>query len=112
MWEIQRCAYCDLSYDAIGKLETFAEDMRFIARSSKLDPGLFSEGDLGLALHSSKTATSKNDKRKKTLKYFSLLSPAQRMGLFRLYEFDFRLFGYSPRPYLMRSHWEKSEILQ
>ena len=91
--QYSRCLYCDIPYDVIGKMETFADDVRYIVTKQNLTH-LIPERITGLKSHASSGQESK------TLKYFRQLSRQQIKGLYRLYSPDFELFDYDASEYL------------
>merc|ERR1712133_306733 len=52
-----RCLYCDISYDVIGRIETFDEDFKYILTRKKLTD-LFNRS--GLHIHKSQHDESKS----------------------------------------------------
>lgn len=75
------CHPCFIDYDLIGKYETLIEDSDFVLNYFKLNfsfPGLPKP---------SKTASS-------LVKYFSTLDKDVIYKLYKIYEMDFKLFGY------------------
>ncbi|XP_045597699.2 carbohydrate sulfotransferase 11 [Procambarus clarkii] len=90
----KHCAPCIMKYNAIGREDTQTEDMRFILEDSglarKIDPKVLEEnanrgrGDTSLLLH----------------RYYSTLDLDTLEALYRKYEVDFLLFGYSVEPLL------------
>ncbi len=82
-----------MAYDAIGKVETFDEDFRFIVHSAGLKEEL-PEAAIEVKMNS----VPHTDNRGKD--YFESLDYGRKMQLFRLYEFDFQLFGYTVEGYL------------
>lgn len=75
------CHPCYLNYDLIGKYETLTEDSDFVLNYFKLNfsfPGLPKP---------SRTASS-------LVKYFSTLDKDVIYKLYKIYELDFKLFGY------------------
>jgi len=86
------CKICDVSFDFVGKLETFESDVH--------DLGLFLDG-----ISFDDVLARKNGVRKTTdnlaQKYFSQISKELILQLYRAYEGDFRAGGYPyPDDYL------------
>ena len=83
------CHVCEMEYDIIGKMETIADDMEFIAERS------------GLAATNISLPWSnrRNSGDKVSLNYFRGLPVNQLMGLYRIYKLDFEMFGYKVEPY-------------
>ena len=65
--------YCDVTYDVIGRMETFVDFLKYIMIKNKLEH---------------------------TLKYFSKLRKSQIRSLYKMYRMDFELFGYNAEEYL------------
>jgi len=81
-----------VTYDVIGKMETFDEDSAYISEHTALE--LESEEKAIL------NATPEHDERRRTLKYFNTLTQDLKMRLFELYKVDFEMFGYSAEEFL------------
>ena len=89
---VARCAFCSLSYDMIGKTETFREDVLNVFRLA------------GVTIPAGAADLRKNynnpPEANKTRQYFSQLSPETRLRLYQLYRADYDMFGYSASEYL------------
>ena len=86
------CHVCEMEYDIIGKMETIADDMEFIAERSGL-----------AATNISLPWTNRrNSGDKVSLDYFRHLTVDQVMGLYRIYKLDFEMFGYRVGPYFQQ----------
>eukprot|EP00092_Neocalanus_flemingeri_P001473 GFUD01001571.1.p1 GENE.GFUD01001571.1~~GFUD01001571.1.p1 ORF type:complete len:397 (+),score=102.82 GFUD01001571.1:352-1542(+) len=85
------CHVCEMEYDIIGKMETIAEDMDFIAE----------ESGLAAANISLPWANRKSSGDKVSLDYFQGLSLAQVKGLYAIYRPDFEMFGYQAEAYFL-----------
>ena len=108
------CDYCDIRYDIIGRVENLEKDLEYIAMVNNFTSDLYSLKD-DLHMHPSGTKRferpSENEtkmnvmsgKMEKTKRYFMLLNTTQVSNLYRMYEIDFEIFGYSSEPY----HTEK-----
>lgn len=83
------CHVCEMEYDIIGKMETIAEDMDFIAE----------ESGLAAANISLPWANRRSSGHKASLDYFKGLSLAQVKGLYAIYKPDFEMFGYKADSY-------------
>ena len=89
---ITRCGYCTVPYTVIGKLENMEEDLHYIGKMvggvefKKVEPVNRSGG---------------GSTRSLARKYFGQLSRDLVMKLYRFYQVDFELFGYSPDEYLI-----------
>ena len=108
--QVGRCAYCDVDYDVIGKVETYADDLRYIAVSAAMDDLLRAlpaaagtdERSAGAGGGGGKIARLNSKSRvlsNRTAKYFGELDSLRRERVYRLFRFDFELFGYSPDVY-------------
>jgi len=86
------CHVCEMEYDIIGKMETIADDMEFIAERSGL-----AATNITLPW-----TNRRNSGDNISLKYFRDLSVDQVMGLYRIYKLDFEMFGYQVTPYVRR----------
>ncbi len=89
-----RCAYCDLPYDIIGKMETFDDDVRYVLALTGLDQELNLPDETNIRLNK---ASGDEDR---TRRYFAQLDKDRKERLFQLYKYDFEMFGYSPRGYM------------
>ena len=90
---ISQCGYCTFKYKAIAKLETFNEDRKFIGKLAGVD--LASIRLPFTETHLSRGGTSKDRSRK----YFSELKLKTVKKLYKIYQVDFEMFGYSPLSY-------------
>ena len=111
-WEPQymHCDYCDIRYDIIGRVENLEKDLEYIALVNNFTSDLYSLKD-DLHMHPSGTkrferpaenvgkTRSNREKIEKTKRYFMLLNTTQVSSLYRMYEIDFEIFGYSIEPY-------------
>ena len=89
---VSRCAYCALSYDLIGKVETFGADVAGVLRRANISSAAIAP-DLRTNRRKANNLTGKE--------YFSrLLTTPQRRSLFEMYRLDFEMFGYSASEYL------------
>lgn len=92
-----RCGFCTLKYDVIGRMESFDEDTRYIFLKANLIqeiPLELSE----LAVHQTKKKSrSKGDKSpsNRTLTYFANVSQAMIQSIYQVYKIDFELFEYN-----------------
>ena len=88
-----RCSPCDINYDVIGKLETLADDVKYILKLAELEGKVqFSD-----PLKSSPTFSSNVDTMKK---YYSKVPKECIENLYTRYKFDFELFGYDLPDYI------------
>ena len=108
------CDYCDIRYDIIGRVENLEKDLEYIAMVNNFTSDLLSlKNDLHMHPSGAKrferpTASVlkpnvMKGKMEKTKRYFMLLNTTQVGNLYRMYEIDFEIFGYSTEPY----HTEK-----
>ncbi len=85
---VSRCAFCAVDYDVVGKVETFDSDVTaFFQLANLTAPSRFE-------------ANVSPKEADKAAKYFSMLSAEQKASLFKIYELDFKLFGYSAHEYV------------
>ncbi len=89
-----RCAYCDVPYHAIGKVETFDEDLLFVVQSAGLEELLPEAAIDDVKMNSVPHQEARGRE------YFASLDHERRQRLFDVYEFDFQLFGYDADGYL------------
>ena len=98
-----RCGYCDVSYDVIGKMETFTEDVSFILEAKNLTSLIPSEV---VTSQRSNYRERKGDdgknhiQAKRIHKYFKTLPLELKLGLREFYRWDFELFGYDSKAYI------------
>ena len=87
----RRCWYCDIDYDIIGSMETFADDIKYIICKNNL------ANDLSLqeSLKKSNANNYKKDTKSVNIEYFSQLSKSQVQKLYDIYRMDFELFNYN-----------------
>lgn len=86
------CHVCEMEYDIIGKMETIAEDMDFIAV----------ESGLAAANITLPWANKRSSGHEASLDYFKGLSLAQVKGLYAIYKPDFEMFGYTADLYFQQ----------
>ncbi|XP_070536449.1 carbohydrate sulfotransferase 11-like isoform X2 [Ptychodera flava] len=84
------CCPCEVKYDFIGHLETQKEDSDFILKQMGVNV-TFPQSD-PIATDSSGKGTIAH--------YFNQLNPEQISGLYKIYMWDFQLFGYDFPDYL------------
>ena len=90
----ESCSACHYNYAYIVHIETFDEDMKYLAKI--------------LSLNQLKTPVHKNMKStdKDRLEFFENLDPLLLKKLLDIYKHDFYLFGYDISPY-MEKHQRK-----
>ena len=89
------CHYCEINYDMIGRVETFYEDLKFIA----LITNLTIANESNLQFHKTKLHKELTTEDK-TIQLFSKLSKTQLEKLYNLYKMDFEVFGYHVYPFV------------
>jgi len=87
---ISRCAFCDVPYRVIVRSETFSEDVAFISELSGVKFPSKTK-----ALHVSSGGSSQD----KAIRLFKQVRLSLVKRLYKLYEADFEMFGYSPQLY-------------
>ena len=88
---VNRCHYCTVSYDAIGHLETFRDDLAYIlTRTGLADTAI----PLDKVLKEKKNTCQHEPNRLQ--KYMAQLNQRQREALYEIYGVDFEKFGYDP----------------
>ena len=84
-----------MKYDAIGFMETFDEDFKYIAQKLNITT-LLSNANERKNWHSG----SKQSQSKRIEEHFSLLDKDVIQRLYRLYRIDFEMFGFNANIYL------------
>ena len=92
------CSFCEVSYDVIGTMEDFDEDVEFIARKMNISELLDDKGKRVNQTPDSKRFSDNQTER--IAAHFSLLERDVRLKLFDLYKMDFEMFGYDAAQYL------------
>ena len=82
-----RCSYCELSYDVIGHMETFDEDVRYIVSKAKINTFF------PLKNYTKHLNPSTKNKENETASYLRQLSKKQFHDLYEMYKMDFDAFG-------------------
>jgi len=92
---ISRCGYCDVPYKVISKSENFSEDLKYLGHLSNVT---FPNNEFHVS--------SGGNTRNLAQKYFSELDLKTVQELYKVYQVDFEMFGYSPDIYFnfARSH--------
>ncbi len=90
-----RCAYCEMHYEVIGKVETFSEDFHYLEHISLL--GRNKTGRMDLPVLNTVPHDIGRGKQ-----YFATLDSKRRQDLYRLYKPDFDLFDYEAGSYGVR----------
>ena len=101
----KRCQHCTVSYDVIGRLETFDDDLKYIILKLGLSNILPIKKVTTLRENSSDRKRHKKapDKTKESLKYFSMLKKSKINELYQIFKIDFEMFGYDANEYLSLS---------
>ena len=93
---LNRCFYCDVKYDVIGRLEEFEEDILYIAMRQNLTSQM---KDLSKAMN--KVASKEGSSLPmRILEYMSQIPQNHKDELFELYKIDFEMFDYEYRQFL------------
>jgi len=88
-----KCPYCNLKFDVIGRMSTFNEDVQYIIKKSHLE-SIIPLSRITKVMHSSNV-----DMKQKTKLFFAQLTRNKVKELYKMYETDFRMFGYDAKPY-------------
>ncbi|XP_077990769.1 carbohydrate sulfotransferase 11-like [Glandiceps talaboti] len=80
------CHLCFLEYDVIGKYETFAKDTDYVMKLINAD------GVLSFPYYAPHATNSSSDDVIK--QYYNRLTKTEIQKLYKIYEWDFKLFGY------------------
>ena len=92
---IPQCAFCNIKYTAVGRLETLQEDLLYIGEMAGVEFKMISTNP------SSGGSTSELAGN-----YFRQLDLRTVKKLYELYKVDFEMFGYSPDSYFnMAKKW-------
>ena len=105
----QRCAYCDMSYDFIGRMENFGADVMEVVERANLTSDISVEEALGLQSHFTSNDSLQHGQNTKSeealalpikaspraLEYFAKVDKSLIKDLLKLYLKDFQLFQYS-----------------
>ena len=87
--QYMECLHCDFDYDVVGKVETFADDVKYIVIKQNLTH-LIPVNVTTLKTHASKDIAQKH----RTMNYFCQLTKGQIRSLCDFYKLDFELFDY------------------
>ena len=95
------CGACIGDYNIFTHLESIDEDVEFLEK-------LFGLERLGKFPSWRVSSGSGKDEKKKTMldieeelkTHYSVLDKTDMLKLYKIYEYDFRLFGYDPEPFL------------
>lgn len=82
-----RCAPCTVTYDFIGKMETFSRDKKYLYNK------------LGIGNIFRDTWINRSNSSEKQKEYFSQITKVELLKLYQKYYEDFLLFGYSLEPF-------------
>ena len=92
-----RCSYCDMSYNVIGRMESFEEDVDYIFQKTDLEMLVPVEEQQNHLNPSGKGGENE------TLFYLEQLTDKQKLDVYNLYKMDFELFGYDASLLLPKS---------
>ena len=97
------CLLCDISYKAVGRMETFNDDVKYILLKSNAT--IANENyKYSNVFHSSAKDRNKplpnKAKKTDTQKYMSQLTQLQVNQLYQMYKVDFEMFQYNASSYL------------
>ena len=87
---LARCRYCSMPYMIIGKMENMEEDLHYISEMAGVQ---FLKG---VVLNKSKGGSTAS----LTTEYFKQLNKSVIRELYKIYQLDFQLFGYSPDTFI------------
>ena len=101
----KRCQHCTVSYDVVGRLETFDDDLKYIILKLGLSNILPIEKVSTIRENASERKRYKKapGKKKESLKYFSMLKKSKIKELYKTFKIDFEMFGYDATEYLSLS---------
>ena len=92
------CSFCDVTYDVVGTMEEFDNDIDYIAKKMNITELLNQKGRRENYTSRSGDLNIKTTER--ILSYFTLLEKHDKLRLYNLYKIDFEMFGYSATRYL------------
>ena len=97
-----KCQYCVIPYDVIGRMETFDEDLKYKVLKLGLENILPIRTITTLQENRSDHKKHKKikDRTKKSLEYYSELEKSQIKELYNIHQIDFEMFGYDTIDYL------------
>ena len=87
-WE--RCDYCNVQYDIIGKMETFQQDVEYTLSQVGMNMENLSYHD---------NISTKDSTEDLAIELFSKLPKHLVEQLYELYKHDFESFDYDPTPF-------------
>lgn len=91
----ERCAYCDVHYDVIGRIESFSDDLKYILEKTGLKGVIEVEERVNGRVQK---AVGGRDER--VANYFKQLDKGLRRRLYKVYSPDLEMFGYSGKDIL------------
>ena len=94
-----RCHFCTIPYKAIGRMETFDEDVRYISLRNKWENIIPLPSKKSIHKNASKRNETE-DKANEYLSYFMQLNKTTVEKLYKKYKMDFDLFSYDASAYL------------
>ncbi len=91
-----------MGYDAIGKLETFHEDLRYVAHMAGVDHLLRLDEEPPVRVRESKDKDkARSSSSEKARAFFATLDAGRKERLRQAYQVDFEMFDYSTDGYDM-----------
>ena len=84
-----------MKYDAIGFMETFDEDFKYIAQKLNITTLISNANE-----RKNLSPGSKKSQSERIDEHFSLLDKEVRQRLYQLYRIDFEMFGFDANSYL------------
>ena len=90
-----QCNFCGVKYDAIGFMETFEDDFRYIAQKLNITTLLSNAKE-----RKNSSPGSEQSQSKRIEEHFSLLDKEVIQRLYQLYRIDFEMFGFDANRYL------------
>ena len=114
----QRCAYCAMNYDFIGRMENFAEDVVEVVQRANLTNFISEAEALGLQSHftsnnsrhyvqntnAEKVESKAYKASQRALDYFEYVDQSLIKELVSFYDLDFTLFQYSTEGFLQNEN--------
>ena len=109
----QRCAYCDVTYTFIGRMENFGADVLEVVKRANLTSDISTEEALELQSHFTSNDSSPLGQNteldlalpikasSRAYEYFAKVDKSLIKELLKFYDRDFQLFQYSPEGFLI-----------
>ena len=108
-----RCAYCDVTYNFIGRMENFGADVLEVVKRANLTSDISTEEALELQSHFTSNDSSRLGQNteldlalpikasSRAYEYFAKVDKRLIKALLKFYDRDFQLFQYSPEGFLL-----------